>query len=67
MKQCSECGENKSEKAFYKKKAGYLSSRCKGCMSVYYKKRYKESTREVMQQPILSREEARILYEQIYA
>lgn len=73
MKQCSECGENKSEDSFYKKKsgrkAGYFSSpKCKDCLSDYYKVSYKNKvSSEFRQEPLLTYKQAKELYESIYA
>lgn len=66
MKQCRQCQQIKKEECFYKKKQGFLSPNCKTCLSEYHRNRYAQKV-SIMQEPILSREEARILYEQIYA
>lgn len=68
MKICKLCQKKKMDELFYRKKAGYLSSKCKGCYSADSKKEYKKksSVRGYMQAPIMSYQKAKELYEQVY-
>lgn len=65
-KTCKTCLVSKSEENYYKNPRGYFSSpHCKSCLSIAYKKKYKNK-KTTMQEPLLSYQETAALYQSIY-